>query len=164
MRLRSIILILTSLAFLLSFLGGYFYYSRVKLTLINEANQLASHKITDSKGRFTTFLAEQLKPVRSLAGLNEVRKILEVKNDENLQNVDKILDLFKVTLEADACYIMDINGLTIASSNRSDYDSFVGKSFAFRPYFKQATRGKSYLHGVGGGKLETRSVLQLSGC
>lgn len=158
MRLRSIILILTSLAFLLSFLGGYFYYSRVKLTLINEANQLASHKITDSKGRFTTFLAEQLKPVRSLAGLNEVRKILEGKNDENLQNVDKILDLFKVTLEADVCYIMDINGMTIASSNRSDSDTFVGKSFAFRPYFKQATRGKSSIYMALGTESSKRGV------
>ncbi len=158
MRLRSIILTLTSLAFLLSFLGEYFYYSRVKVTLINDANQLASHKITDSKGRFTTFLAEQLKPVRSLAGLNEVKKVLIVKNDVNLQDVDKILDLFKVTLEADVCYIMDIKGVTIASSNRTDSDTFVGKSFAFRPYFQQATKGKSSIYMALGVESSKRGV------
>jgi diguanylate cyclase (GGDEF)-like protein len=36
---------------------------------------------------------------------------------------------------------MDGNGMTIASSNRNDRDSFVGKSYAFRPYFIQAING-----------------------
>ena len=36
---------------------------------------------------------------------------------------------------------MDKNGKTIASSNRNAPDSFVGKSYGFRPYFKQAIKG-----------------------
>jgi len=36
---------------------------------------------------------------------------------------------------------MDGNGKTIASSNRNDSDSFVGKSYQFRPYFTQAIKG-----------------------
>ena len=39
------------------------------------------------------------------------------------------------------CYIMDLAGLTIASSNRNQSDSFVGKNYSFRPYFKQAALG-----------------------
>jgi PAS domain S-box-containing protein len=35
---------------------------------------------------------------------------------------------------------MDRTGLTIASSNRGEPDSFVGQNFAFRPYFQQAIR------------------------
>jgi len=36
---------------------------------------------------------------------------------------------------------MDGNGMTVASSNRNDSDSFVGKSYQFRPYFTQAIKG-----------------------
>jgi C4-dicarboxylate-specific signal transduction histidine kinase len=37
---------------------------------------------------------------------------------------------------------MDDSGVTIASSNRDDPDSFVGKNYAFRPYFLEAMAGK----------------------
>lgn len=36
---------------------------------------------------------------------------------------------------------MDLNGSTVASSNRNDPDSFVGENFSFRPYWKQAIGG-----------------------
>ena len=39
------------------------------------------------------------------------------------------------------CYLQDLRGKTIASSNRGDPDSFVGHSFAFPPYFQQALKG-----------------------
>ena len=38
---------------------------------------------------------------------------------------------------------MDKSGKTIASSNRDAPDSFVGQSYAFRPYFKQAIKGNT---------------------
>ena len=37
---------------------------------------------------------------------------------------------------------MDRNGTTVASSNRNAADSFVGKNFSFRPYWRQAIRGE----------------------
>jgi PAS domain S-box-containing protein len=37
---------------------------------------------------------------------------------------------------------MDANGMTVASSNRKDPDSFVGKSYRFRPYFQEAAKGE----------------------
>ena len=40
------------------------------------------------------------------------------------------------------CYLMDSRGLTIAASNRRQPDSFVGKSYQFRPYFQDAIQGK----------------------
>ena len=52
-----------------------------------------------------------------------------------------MLDHFKTTLDVDVCYLMDFFGNTIASSNRNDPDSFVGKNFSFRPYFREAIEG-----------------------
>ena len=39
-------------------------------------------------------------------------------------------------------YLMDRSGLTLAASNWNDERSFVGKNFAYRPYFKQALEGR----------------------
>jgi len=50
-----------------------------------------------------------------------------------------VLDHFNRTLAADVCYLMNANGVTVASSNRQAADSFVGQDFSFRPYFRQAS-------------------------
>ena len=39
---------------------------------------------------------------------------------------------------------MDSTGTTIASSNSNDPDSFVGHSYAFRPYFREAATGNTF--------------------
>ncbi|MHB0806756.1 sensor histidine kinase [Stutzerimonas nitrititolerans] len=46
---------------------------------------------------------------------------------------------------ADVIYLMDLEGTTLASSNWDDPDSFVGRNFAFRPYFRQAMEGQGQL-------------------
>jgi PAS domain S-box-containing protein len=51
------------------------------------------------------------------------------------------LDFFCQKLQGSVCYVMDLQGQTIASSNRHLPDSFVGQSYAFRPYFQQALQG-----------------------
>ncbi|WP_334190580.1 sensor domain-containing diguanylate cyclase [Noviherbaspirillum sp.] len=49
-----------------------------------------------------------------------------------------------------AIYVMNAEGVTIASSNHRSADSFVGKNFSFRPYFKDALNGKlGRFYGVG---------------
>lgn len=44
--------------------------------------------------------------------------------------------------EADALYIMDVTGTTIAASNFATEGSFVGRNYGFRPYFKEAIEGR----------------------
>ena len=53
-----------------------------------------------------------------------------------------MLDRYRENLNASVCYLIDANGITIAASNRQAPDSFVGKNYGFRPYFKQAMAGK----------------------
>jgi PAS domain S-box-containing protein len=51
------------------------------------------------------------------------------------------LDFFCQNLQGSVCYLMDRHGQAIASSNRHLPDSFVGQSYAFRPYFQHALQG-----------------------
>ncbi len=39
-------------------------------------------------------------------------------------------------------YLMDTTGKTLAASNWDKHDSFVGRNFAFRPYFSEAMAGR----------------------
>jgi PAS domain S-box-containing protein len=66
---------------------------------------------------------------------------LGTRRDVYLERANVILDRQKAALGVSVCYLMDRNGKTIASSNRHDPDSFVGHSYAFRPYFTQAFAG-----------------------
>lgn len=60
-----------------------------------------------------------------------------------IQHANSVLDICSQTLPESVCYLMDLQGLTIASSNRNSPDSFLGKSYAFRPYFQHAIQGST---------------------
>lgn len=55
--------------------------------------------------------------------------------------INEDLRLTAEFVQASDIYVMDITGLTIAASNYRRERSFLGRSFAFRPYFTQARDG-----------------------
>lgn len=59
----------------------------------------------------------------------------------DIQRANSVLDRYRETHETSVCYLLDITGTTVASSNRDSPDSFVGKFYGFRPYFRQAVKG-----------------------
>ena len=76
--------------------------------------------------------------VKSLAGSPWIAPALMSKRDQDIEHADSALDRYNSALNASVSYLMDADGLTVASSNRKDPDSFVGKSYRFRPYFQEA--------------------------
>ena len=79
--------------------------------------------------------------VRVLSGSPLIAPALIFRKDEDIANANSALDRYNSGLDSSVTYLMDSNGMTIASSNRNDPDSFVGKSYQFRPYFIQAMKG-----------------------
>ncbi|MBF0594512.1 MAG: PAS domain S-box protein, partial [Candidatus Omnitrophica bacterium] len=61
-----------------------------------------------------------------------------VATDDAVVRINSTLDRYSRVLEGSVCYVMDLQGKVIASSNRAEKDSFVGKNYALRPYFKDA--------------------------
>lgn len=141
MQLRVIIFVLSLLAFLSASAGGYLYYRSLKQSAVAEAQREAASRARDFRNRLALFLGQQQKPARSLAGLIEIREAVSNLDEHSIARANQILDHFNKSLETNVCYLMDRTGETIASSNRNDPDSFVGKKFAFRPYFRQAIQG-----------------------
>ncbi len=66
----------------------------------------------------------------SLNGANFSRSEIDLINS-GLDRYSEIVPGFVV-------YFLDVNGVTIASSNRELPESFVGKDYSFRPYFKES--------------------------
>jgi PAS domain S-box-containing protein len=141
MKLRTILLVLSILAFLSASTGGYLYYLSLKEAALKEANRQALTNVEMISRNLSFFLSENIKPVRTLAGMTALTEALVLRSSESLAAVNAVLDHFKETLNVEVCYLMDQIGNTIASSNRHDPDSFVGNNFDFRPYFQQAMDG-----------------------
>ncbi|MDO9530274.1 MAG: PAS domain S-box protein, partial [Syntrophales bacterium] len=155
MKLRVILIVLSLLAFLSTSLGGYSYYTSLKEAAFKEANVQTALQLETIKNHLSSFLGENLKSARVLAGLKELQQALFKPDNNSLKKANSVLDHFKNALDVNVCYLIDRNGNTIASSNRDAPDSFVGENYAFRPYFRKAIKGSTSIYmalGVTSGK------------
>lgn len=141
MKLRLILLVLSLLTFLSASTGGYFYYSSLKKSAFQEVERQTASHAEMIKKNLSSFLSENIKPSKTLAGMDEFQAALTKPNDNSIAKANAMLDHFNASLNTDVCYLMDTDGNTIASSNRRAPDSFVGDNFSFRPYFQKAIQG-----------------------
>lgn len=144
MKLRTIVTLLSIMVILSTAIGVFYYYYSIRESAYAVAYRRAVNQTERLKNQISTFLTVNMKPVRALAGLKEIKRAAEEPDSDNLAEANVILDHFKRTLDVDVCYLMDGRGITIASSNRFDKDSFIGQDFGFRPYFKNAMEGRPY--------------------
>ena len=141
MRTRTIILLLAIVAFLASVTGGYSYYRVSRNSLLKEAHYSAELQTRMVADHIRAHLSEFQKGVKTLAGMTDMRQALTRKDSESILGVNSVLDHFYEGLGVSVCYLMDATGNTLASSNRNTPKSFVGKNYAFRPYFQKAQQG-----------------------
>ncbi|MHB9074214.1 MAG: diguanylate cyclase [Desulfobaccales bacterium] len=80
--------------------------------------------------------------VKAMSGSPWIGPALWSRSPQTLAHADSVLDRYRSRFGACPAYLMDHTGTAIASSNRSDPDSFVGHNYAFRPYFQEAMAGK----------------------
>ncbi|MDQ1333469.1 MAG: hypothetical protein QG552_419 [Thermodesulfobacteriota bacterium] len=143
MRLRFILFVLSLLAFLSAVAGGYFYYSSLRSAFFDAAEQAAIGHAQTTHNLISQHISDYTRLADVLSSLWEIRMALTDPDDETLGGANGILDQFQKGARAEVCYLMDQSGRTIASSNRFEADSFVGKDYSFRPYFQEAMSGKS---------------------
>lgn len=79
----------------------------------------------------------------------EVKNVLKSKNPK-INNLSYKLETLRERTGSAVIYILDNNGFTISSSNWRYKDSFVGKNYGFRDYFKNAIKnGKAEQFALG---------------
>ncbi|MGN8275507.1 sensor histidine kinase [Pseudomonas sp. SMN5] len=78
-----------------------------------------------------------------LGDLPALRAALQSPDDGVTQdNANRLLKNISTQTGAEVMYLMDPTGKTLAASNWDKHDSFVGRNFAFRPYFIEAMAGR----------------------
>ena len=137
-----IILILALFAFLSASTGGWLYYFSYREAAFQKTESDVYARLILLTRQLSTNLSEHIKPVKTLAGIQELQAALKTTNLETIFQANQILDHFTASLELDVSYLMDKNGITLCSSNRNAPDSFVGKDFSFRSYYADAIKGK----------------------
>ena len=145
-RLRIILFTLAFISIITTATGGYFYYSFTYNSALDEAFRKGETRAKITASRVSSKIRQHQNIARALAGHKEMKEALVKKTIESIEAANKILDLFRDGFMVDVCYLMDRDGNTIASSNRNAPDSFVGKNYAFRPYFKEAMKGNPYTY------------------
>jgi len=88
--------------------------------------------------------------VSTMSGSPWIWPALAYNNIEDIDKANEVLDRYNGNLKMSVSYLIDKNGMTVASSNRDAKDSFIGELYYIRPYFQDALSGKpgSYM-GVG---------------
>src|SRR5271157_3141808 len=145
-----LIILLLVVAVAGSFITGY---------LGNMARQEIIGESQASSLTLSTYVSSTLNKyegaVKSLAGSPWIAPALLSKGERDIERANSTLDRYNFDLDVSVSYLIDAHGVTVASSNRHDPDSFVGKSYRFRPYFQEAFRGNPYRYfglGITSGK------------
>ncbi len=82
--------------------------------------------------------------VKAMAASPWITPALLTRKKIDIEHADSVLERYNTALDASVCYLLDKKGLVIASSNRNDSDSFLGKTYKFRQYFQEAIKGNSF--------------------
>lgn len=143
MRLRTIIFVLALSAFLFALAGSLVYYYSFKNSAFQTMESNIHAELNLLSDQLFFYLSEHVKPVHAMSKINELQSALDGPSPETIVKANKILDNFKESFDIEVSYLMDRHGETLCSSNRNEKDSFVGKNFSFRPYFRKALQGES---------------------
>lgn len=137
--IRTIIAIGCTYLLITTALGQWYWYEAVSKQ--NRDNQA-------TLGQFQTQLQSQLEQFAYLPRLlSKDRELTDALNapfnSAQLEVTNRYLENVNRIIGAADTYLLDQHGTTIASSNWNTDGSFVGRNFAFRPYFQQALLGKT---------------------
>jgi len=140
---KSWIWLAAAFAGLLSVLAGWAVWQQTLAQGLEETArrgdnvlQLAATALSGQLDRF-----ERLPPL--IAEDASIRALAaDPRNNDLVARTNLYLERIQVLLGASDIYLMDSDGLTIATSNHGSDTSFIGGNFAFRPYFYEAMRGK----------------------
>ncbi|MEW6265261.1 MAG: PAS domain S-box protein [Thermodesulfobacteriota bacterium] len=142
MKLRIVLVVLSLLAVLSTLAGAYLFLSTRQESAVLEIESRAATMVDRVTEHLTAHVQGNLAAVKALAGLQELRNTLINPDQANLTAANLTLDHFRDALSGGVCYLINADGLTVASSNRHQPDSFVGHNYGFRPYFQEARQGR----------------------
>ena len=138
-RARYLYAVVAALAVILA--GGWFLTQSLGDLAWQQVRKdsLGRNKLAIQRLAFEVQEAEEA--VKAMSGSPWIAPALKSGSPQTLAQANAVLDRYQQRFGASAAYLLAPSGITIASSNRGDPDSFVGQNYAFRPYFQAAMAG-----------------------
>ena len=137
-QLRNIFLIFCLLS-VVSYIS-YIYSQHIG---INARQNEAAHRLEVFSGAlFTPMDKYDYLPEITSNHSFVIDALKHLKDSARVQKLNVYLEHLNEKAKSEAIYVLDANGLTIASSNWREPLSFVGQNYFFRPYFQDAIKGK----------------------
>ncbi|WP_215403437.1 sensor histidine kinase [Vibrio gigantis] len=135
LRIRILLLFTYSL---LMIVGGHWVWNTSHQSLLNDHQS--------NLDRFSVHVASQLDKFAHIPELLSKDKELvdalhSPSNSAQIELTNRYLEHVNTVIQASDTYLLDSIGTTIAASNWNLKHSFVGRNFAFRPYYQQAIQG-----------------------
>ncbi|MFV3125985.1 sensor histidine kinase [Niveispirillum sp. KHB5.9] len=137
----------TLLALLLAWAGGELAAGIARQSLLDQAGPRRALLIAGLRSELTRH-----ETTPAILGLSRtLRTALQSPDDADAIHAANIyMEQIAERTGAAALYLMDTGGTTLAASNWRQTDSFVGRNFAYRPYFREALAGGSgRFYGIG---------------
>jgi diguanylate cyclase (GGDEF)-like protein len=141
----------TALFLVLLIVAGVLTFRWEQKAGIEEEQQVANRKLTVFGSKlFSPIDKYSYLPAIISAHPEITAALLDPQAEARTHALSKFLAKINASVKSSAIYVMDRDGLTIASSNWNERTSFVGKNYSFRPYFQNAMQGKdSGFYGIG---------------
>ena len=140
--LRRVITGLGTMVIGMCLIGGVAFFIFLRQDELAEARRRFAVVQTVLAAHLDDIFNTHRQSVAILAGDICIREVFLVGGPPAIAAANEVLDLYSTSLGVEVSYLIDRQGLVLASSNRRDPDSFVGKSYAFRPYFIEALAGR----------------------
>ncbi len=130
------------LAIILTLSAGWVFTHFIGIHAWNDLRDNARSFVTNFSTALEGVISDIDQEAKILSGSPAVIALLSGMRGAAISDANSALDRYSKASPGMICYVLDKSGKTVASSNRDRPDSFVGKSYAFRPYFKDAIFGK----------------------
>ncbi|MDP2268683.1 MAG: hypothetical protein Q8K46_05875 [Deltaproteobacteria bacterium] len=111
--------------------------SGARREVVREANRHAA----EAAQHILQTVKESTGAAEAMAGSPWVIAALLSGKPADLSRANNVLDRYRDAHEVSVCYLLNRVGTAVASSNRNAPDSFVGRSYPFRAYFRMAVQG-----------------------
>ncbi len=128
---------------ILLLLGGWYATDYLGKLYIDDLHKDAKSELSVISNR----ISGELRSVEGVTvSLSTLPEFIQALNDRELDLIaltNAMLVRMNKAVDASLTYILDINGVVIASSNYAEPNSLIGKNFHFRPYFRDALEGNN---------------------
>jgi PAS domain S-box-containing protein len=149
MRLRTVVLVLALATLIATGIGAYSYYHAAHTLALAQVENELSEKAASLRDQLLHLISENRIEARVLARFEEFERALRDPNPETLADATRILSHIAAHRRGNVCFVINAQGITVASSNYHQPDSLVGQDKSFRPYFTDAMHGRdSHFWGV----------------